>query len=421
VHIAFFNRSYYPDTSATGQLLTDLCEDLVREHGCRVSVVAGVPLLPSGGPAVAARGLVTREAHNGVEILRARGTRFSKQRFIGRATNYVTYFLSGCLAGLRLDRPDVVVALTDPPIIGLAAWIAGLRFRAPLVMAYKDLFPEVTVLLQEFQSESIKAMLQAVNRFLVKRAARNVALGETMRQRLIEGKGAPPARTVIIADWADTTAITPGPKRNPFSEEHGLADAFVVMHSGNIGLSQNLETLVDAAAELRDIPDLAVVVVGEGVKKEALIARAHAHGLTNVRFLPFTPKARLHESFATADLFVVSLQRGLAGYIVPSKLYGILAAGRPYVAAVEADCEVASLTTRLDCGVLAEPGDARSLAPEIRTLYHDRERLERCGEHAREASLAFDRRAQVARYAALFREVAPGPARKGGVPVPERT
>jgi colanic acid biosynthesis glycosyl transferase WcaI len=193
------------------------------------------------------------------------------------------------------------------------------------------------------------------------------------------------------------------------------------MHSGNIGLSQNLETLVDAAAELRDIPDLAVVVVGEGVKKEALIARAHAHGLTNVRFLPFTPKARLHESFATADLFVVSLQRGLAGYIVPSKLYGILAAGRPYVAAVEADCEVASLTTRLDCGVLAEPGDARSLAAEIRTLYHDRERLERCGEHAREASLAFDRRAQVARYAALFREVAPGPARKGGVPVPERT
>jgi colanic acid biosynthesis glycosyl transferase WcaI len=264
-------------------------------------------------------------------------------------------------------------------------------------------------------------MLQAVNRFLVKRAARNVALGETMRHRLIDGKGAPADRTVIIADWADTTAITPAPKRNSFSEAHGLADTFVVMHSGNIGLSQNLETLVDAAAALRDIPDLAVVMVGEGVKKADLMARATALGLTNMRFLPFTPKERLRESFATADVFVVSLQRGLAGYIVPSKLYGILAAGRPYVAAVEADCEVASLTTRLDCGLLAEPGDARSLAAQVRVLYHDRERLRRCGTHAREASLAFDRRAQVAKYAALFREVAPGRTTGRAVPVPRRT
>ncbi|HUF47568.1 MAG TPA: glycosyltransferase family 4 protein [Vicinamibacterales bacterium] len=416
MHIAFFNRSYYPDTTATGQLLTDLCEDLVAVHGCRVSVVAGVPLLPAEGRVPSSRALVSREEHAGVRILRARGTRFPKARFIGRATNYVTYFLSACYAGLRLDRPDVVVALTDPPIIGLAAWLTGKRHRAPLVMAFKDLFPEVTVLLQDFHSDTVNAMLQRVNEFLVRRAAVNVALGETMRQRLLENKGAPPDRTVIIADWADTTAIAPAPKRNAFSEAHGLADRFVVMHSGNLGLSQSLETVVDAAALLSDLPDLDVVFVGEGVKKPELQAQVTRLGLTNVRFLPFTPREGLRESFATADLFIVSLQRGLAGYIVPSKLYGILAAGRPYVAAVEADCEVAALTTRHGCGRLAEPGDAASMAAAIRACYDDRAETSRQGARAREASVMFDRRRQVARYFELFGAVtAPTSA---GSPVP---
>jgi glycosyltransferase involved in cell wall biosynthesis len=419
VHIAFFNRSFYPDTTATSQLLTDLCEDLIREHGCRVSVVAGVPLLPAAATATVARGVLSREAHQGIEILRARGTRFSKKRFVGRASNYVTYFLSACYAGLRLDRPDVVVALTDPPIIGLAAWLSGQRFGAPLVMAFKDLFPEVTVLLDDFHSETVNAVLQGVNKFLVRRAACNVALGETMRRRLIENKGAPAARTTIIADWADTAAVAPGPKRNPFSEAHGLAEKFVVMHSGNLGLSQSLETLVDAANLLRDVPGLQVVFVGEGVKKAELQERARALQLTNVTFLPFTPKERLGESFATADVFVISLQRGLAGYIVPSKLYGILAAGRPYVAAVEDQCEVAALTRAHECGLLAEPGNARELADQILAFYGDRVTASRYGANARAAGLAFDRRAQVKRYMDLFRQVSRRPAAQAA-PAAER-
>jgi colanic acid biosynthesis glycosyl transferase WcaI len=400
VHIALFNRSYYPDISATGQLLTDLCEDLVQHHGCRVSVVTGPPLLPSGAePTRAPR----RETRHGVEVHRVAGTRLDKSRFTGRATNYMTYFASACVAGLRLDRPDVVVALTDPPIIGVAAWLASRRFKCPLVMSYRDLFPEVAALLEDFHSDAVNSALQRVNRFLCRRATRVVALGDTMRARLIDDKGAPADRTVIIADWADTATITPGPKRNAFSEAHGLTDAFVVMHSGNIGLSQQLETVVDAAAQLRDLVDLRVVLVGEGVKKADLQARVRAQGLANVLFLPFTPREHLAESFASADVFLVSLQRGLAGYIVPSKLYGILAAGRPYVAAVEPACEVASLTERHGCGSVTAPGDARALADNIREFYRDRTLLARCGDRARVASAAFDRRAQVAKYADLFR------------------
>ncbi len=407
LHVAFFNRSYYPDLSATGQLLTELCEELRRDHGCRVSVVAGVPLLPvagNGGPP--ARGwLVQREVHGGVDVLRARGTRFSKRRFAGRFSNYVSYFLSACWAGQRLQRPDVVVSLTDPPIIGLAGWLAARRFQAPFVMAYKDVFPEVARLLEDFDSRLVESVLQAVNRFLARRADRVAALGTTMRRRLIEGKGADPARTVIIPDWTDCQAIRPFRKDNGFAREHGLDDKFVLMHSGNIGLSQGLERIVEAARELERHPDIRLVFVGEGVKKPELREKVQRMGVNNVLFLPFQPRERLVESFAAADVFLISLKKGLAGYIVPCKLYGILAAGRPYVAAVEPESEVAELSRRWNCGLLAEAEDAGSVAAAVLRLYRDRELAAAMGERAREASLEFDRPRQVQAYYRLFQEL----------------
>jgi len=215
----------------------------------------------------------------------------------------------------------------------------------------------------------------------------------------------------VIHNWADCAAIVPGPKRNRFSLSHGLADAFVVMHSGNVGLSQDLDTLLAAAERLRRCPDLVVAVVGDGARRPALEARARAQGLANVRFLPYQPKASLTESFASADVFVVSLKPGLAGYIVPSKLYGILAAGRPYVAAVDAACEVTGLTRKYDCGLLAEPLHPDALADRILTLYRDPALAKRLGANARRAALAFDRRPQVRAYHDLFREVAAAAAR----------
>jgi len=387
-------------------LLTELCEGLVAAHGCRVSVVAGVPLLQASDHGARAKGLVWRERYREIEILRARGTRFSKRHFAGRFTNYVSYFLSACYAGLRLERPDVVVALTDPPIIGLAGYLASRRFGVPFVMAYKDIFPEVAHLLEDFQSKAVYRVLQTVTCFLARKADRVVVLGETMRRVLIEDKGAEPMKTLVIPDWADRAEIAPGPKRNPFSLTHGLSEKFVVMHSGNIGLSQGLDVLFEAARRLAAYSDIEVVFVGDGVKRPALEALARHLAVQNVRFLPYQPKDRLSESFASADVFVVSLKRGLAGYIVPSKLYGILAAGRPYVAAVEEASEVAAITRKYDSGLLAEPDDSEDLAEKLLTLYRDRELARRLGANARQASLEFDRPRQVKAYYDLFRELA---------------
>lgn len=414
--MAFFNRSYFPDTSATGQLLTELCESLANDHGCRVSVVAGASLLPvsvtdgaenrdSGLSTVRGGMVVSRETRRGVEILRARGTRFSKRLFIGRFGNYLTYFLSACWAGLRLDRPDVVVALTDPPIIGLAGMLAARRFGAPFAMAYKDVFPEVARLLEDFHSPSVEAVLLAVNRFLACHADRVACLGETMRQKLVREKGADPTRSVVIPDWTDCRAIRPASKDNPFSRRHGLTDKFVVMHSGNIGLAQQLENLIEAAVHLRARSDVVVVLVGEGVRKDSLRRRAEELGLDNVRFLPFQPKERLIESFAAADVFLVSLKEGLAGYIVPSKLYGILAAGRPFVASVEEESEVVAITRRFNCGLVAKHGDPKDLARQILRLRDEPGLASALGANARDAALHFDRPRQVEAYLSLFREM----------------
>jgi len=148
-----------------------------------------------------------------------------------------------------------------------------------------------------------------------------------------------------------------------------------------------------------------IVFQGEGVKKADLQERVRALGLTNVSFLPFAPKDALGESFAAADVFIVSLQRGLAGYIVPSKLYGILAAGRPYVAAVEEACEVASLTAKNQCGLVAEPGNAQAMADRILQFHRDRAMTAAFGANARQAGLVFDRTRQVANYMSLFRSI----------------
>lgn len=404
MNVCFFNRSYWPDQAATGQLLTELAEDLVNRHGCTVSVVAGRALhAPADGQRT--RRMFDRETRNGVTILRANGTRFSPVRFAGRATNYVSYFTSAALAGFAIGRPDVVVSLTDPPIVGLAARAAARRSGARFVFLCEDVFPEVASLLEDFHSKAVNRTLDHINRSLLRSADATVALGERMRRRLVEEKGAPASRVQVIHNWADCEAIVPGSKDNSFSRAHGLADRFVVMHSGNVGLSQNLDLLIEAAARLQSKEKLVVVIVGDGARRPALEREVERRGLANVRFLPYTPKDRLHGSFASADAFVVSLKAGIEGYIVPSKVYGILAAGRPFVAAVDESCEVAAIARDHACGVLAQPNDPDSLAASIVSLYDNPREAQAMGERARRAALQFDRRVAVQAYYDLFARI----------------
>ena len=400
LRVCYFNRSYWPDTGATGQLLTELAEDLVARHGMQVTVVAGYP--PSAAGRVAAS-----ETRHGVRIVRARGTRLSQRSFAGRAANYLTYFLSALWLGLRLPKPDVTVALTDPPIIGLAALAA--RPRRGMVFYCQDIFPQVAGLLEDFKSDLINNALERLNRFLVRRATRIVSLGETMSSRLVDGKGADPAKITVIQNWADTSAIVPSAKDNEFSRAHQLDQRFVVLHAGNIGLSQNLDVVIDAAEVLKPRTDIVIVFIGDGNRRAVLESAVQARRLDNVRFLPFQPREMLRWTYASSDVCLVSLKPGLAGYIVPSKLYPILAAGRPYIAAVEPLTEVAALTEQHQCGVVVTPGDATALASAIIAMADDRTRRDAMGHRSRAASELFARDRQVAAHAQVIQQLAADP------------
>lgn len=397
--VVFFNRSYWPDTGATGQLLTELAEDLVAHHGCEVTIVTGYPIRSSAT-------LPARQTRHGVRIVRASGTAFDPRRFIARVINYLTYFMSACLAAVRLPTADVVVAMTDPPIIGLAARLAARRTGARFVFLCEDVFPEVTTLLEDFHSAWVDAVLMRISRHLVRRADAVVALGDTMKARLVAGKGANADQVVVIHNWADCDALRPGSKDNSFAREHGLDGRFVVMHAGNIGLSQSFDVILDAAERLRGDARIRFVIVGDGAKRVAFQRDAASRGLENIVFLPYQPRDRMAESYATADVFLVTLKRGLSGYIVPSKLYTILASGRPYVAAVEDDCEVAQITRQFGCGVSVSPGDGEAMATAIADLADSPERAASLGARARQAAVTFDRPRQVAVYAGLFHRLA---------------
>jgi glycosyltransferase involved in cell wall biosynthesis len=399
IRICYFNRSYWPDTGATGQLLTELAEDLVAIHGMQVTVVTGYP-------ATSTAVLPAREERNGVTIIRARGTRLSPRRYPGRALNYLTYCLSALMTAIRLPKQDVTIALTDPPIIGLAALAA--RPRHGMIFFCQDIFPEVAGLLEDFKSPMVNALLERVNRLLVRRATRIIALGDTMASRLIHGKGATPSTVTVIHNWADTSAIVPSPKANAFSAAHGLDAMYVVLHAGNIGLGQNLDVVIDAMALITARPEIVLLFIGDGNRRAALEARVKALGLGNVRFLPFQPRDQLRWTYASSEVCLVSLKPGLAGYIVPSKLYPILAAGRPYIAAVEAESEVAALTARHRCGVVVTPNDAAQLAAEIQRLADQTQEREAMGMRSRLAAELFSRDRQVAAHAAVIERIAAG-------------
>ena len=226
-----------------------------------------------------------------------------------------------------------------------------------------------------------------------------------MRRRL-EEKGAAPERLRVIPNWVDTTAIEPLPHDNEWARAQGLADRFVVMHSGNVGHAQNLDSLVRATTFLRDLDDLAVTIVGGGARHRELVALAKLLEADKVSFLPYQPREVLSESLSTGNVHVVGLAKGLAGYVVPSRLYGIMSAGRPVIVAADAESETAQVVLAADCGVVVPPGRPELLAAAIRDAYDGNLGLEGMGRRGRDYVTAeADRLIALARYRGLLLEL----------------
>lgn len=361
MHVVALNQVYRPSPLATAQLLTELAEGLVR-RGHAVTIIT----------AKESAELPTDATEQGVRVLRVGATRFGKSRLAGRAADYATFYLSAARALATLPPADVYLPLTTPPLVAALPQIASAvrGVPTPVVAVIQDLYPDVAVALGAIPRHGLvhRAWAWAAGASL-RHAARVVALSPRMAAR-IQRYGVPSERIDVIANWALAEVEIPGEAVSTTSAngksarlEYGIGDRFSVMYSGNMGHGHSFDTLLAAARRLAGRPDIAFVFVGDGARRGEI--EAAQRELPNVRLFPLAPRARLAESLAAGDLHVVTLRDDVDGLIVPSKLYGILAAARPILSIGPAGSDVAAVVMEAKAGVALANGDTDGVVAAI--------------------------------------------------------
>jgi glycosyltransferase involved in cell wall biosynthesis len=380
VKLVFFNRYYWPDRSATSQLLTDLATALAVD-GRDVLVVTGDREMDPDAPR-----LPSRAQDRGVQIRRLRTSDLARFGLLGRALDYLAFYAAAFwFALLNVRRGDIVVAKTDPPLLG-AVLLPAVRLKgAVLVNWLQDLYPEVAEQLGVLRPSPFTALLRWLRDRSLRAARMNVVIGERMRERVAAICG--PARVRVIPNWSPPLAATPAPTPdNPLRRQLGLRDEVVFAYSGNLGRAHRFESLLAAGEHLRERRDLRFLVIGDGPQRAAVEAAARERGMANWTFLPLQPRERLADSLGAADVHLVSLEPKLEGLIVPSKIYGVLAAGRPCIFIGAPDGEVAEILRHHDCGATVDPEDAVALVVAMEQFAGDAALRRQTGAHARRAS-----------------------------------
>jgi glycosyltransferase involved in cell wall biosynthesis len=409
------NRFFFPDHSATSQMLTDLAFHLAS-CGIEVRVVTSQQRYDDPGA-----DLPNEHSIDGVAIHRISTTRFGRAALIGRGFDYLSFYSSAFRSILTFAKSgDVLVAKTDPPLLSVVAMQAARRCGLHLVNWLQDLYPEVAAALgvPVLEGRLGRGLLRLRDAAL-RAADVNVVVGERMAE-IVRNRGIVPERIRVIPNWCDDEEIRPiAPLDNPLRREWGLAEKFVVGYSGNLGRGHEFETVLAAAEHLRGDPSISFLFIGGGNKFDELGRSVHERGLEHLfRFLPYQERGILKLSPGVPDVHLISLKPELEGLIVPSKLYGIAAVGRPTIAVTARDGEIAGLVRRHDCGVVVEPGAGELLANTLQHFRTDPERLALMGRHARAMLDAhFTRRQAFARWHSLVRDVARDPVLSAESPV----
>jgi glycosyltransferase involved in cell wall biosynthesis len=367
LRILILNQYYPPDTANTARLLKQWADRLAEQH--EVRLVAG---RPSYAPDA-------RFDDGAVEVRRVASFSGGRRGLISRAFGYLSYLALATFRGVAEPRPDVVVAMTDPPIVGLAGAIVALRFRRPLVVVVHDIHPDIGIAIGTFREGALVKAWRLLNRLIRRRASSLIVVGRDMLRKLA-AEGVPEAKLQYVPTWGFGEAL-PTEERDLLRRQVGFDGSFVVMHAGNMGLAQNLDVMPPTAEALVAEKDVRIVFLGDGPSRPRLQAEVERRGLSNVEFLDALPPSEAQALMSAADIHVVSLVPGLWGCATPSKTYGIMAAGRPYVAAVDSGSEPELLADEFECGMRVPAGDSDALATAIRQIRSAP--LEEMGKRAR--------------------------------------
>jgi colanic acid biosynthesis glycosyl transferase WcaI len=360
-------------------MLTDLAEALAHD-GRDVAVVCSRQLYEDPQAE-----LSPEETIRGVKVLRVFTSRFGRRRLVGRALDYASFYVTATVMLLRVVQSgDALVVKTDPPLLSLIGSLVCFCKRAHLVNWLQDIFPEVASRLSLSPlPQSLESLLCAARDRSLRAAQANVVLGTRMRDYLAS-RGIADGRIRISENWADERAVFPMPAaRSDLRRRLDLLDRFVVAYSGNLGRAHDAETLLEAAELLQREPDLVFLMIGGGTKMRSLEEQAQARRLGNFRFVPYQPRDALNDALAAGDVHLVSLLPELEGLIVPSKLYGILAAGRPIVFVGDPQGEVSRLVCSSGVGVGIAIRDGQGLRSALLRMRDQRAEREAMGTAAR--------------------------------------
>jgi glycosyltransferase involved in cell wall biosynthesis len=379
MRVLVINQYFYPDIAATSQILTDLCIELNKDFD--VSILCG---RPSYNPIEHSKYKIFRlYYYNNCKILRVWNSSFSRKTFGGRITNYFTFMLFAMFTSLFMKKRDVIFSMTDPPFVGFIAYIINKLKKIPYVLTLQDVHPDIELYTGLLRKNLVINIWKKVNKLIFDNAEKIVVLGSSMKNYIMNEYNIAAEKIEIIHNYIDDEIITPQPKRNKFLLDKEFKDKFIVMHSGNMGLNQNLHIIIESAKILSYNKDIAFVFIGDGASKNLLVSKANSYGLRNIYFLPYQPKEELPYSLSAADIHLITLTAGLTNYIFPSKLYGIMAVGRPIIACIDKDSDIDKIINEAKCGICIEPNNPERLADAILKLYNKKEMLIEMGNNAR--------------------------------------
>lgn len=407
--IAFVINYFYPDLASTGQLMTELCQHLQSDFN--ITVIAAQP--GYAGEKVVTNKTFEEDYLENIKIIRIRLPEVDKTSKLSRMRYIFSYFIFANVALLREKGVDVIYTISQPPILGgFIGTICKFLKRSKHIYNVQDFNPEQAAAISYTNKESIFKIAKKIDMLNCRYADKVILVGndmsETLKSRFL-GKQVP--NHVVINNWTNEKEIIPLEKNEPriqqFLKENGLQDKFIVMYSGNVGLYYDLENIIKITNHLKEYKDLVFVFIGEGAVKKDMQAFVNENGISNVHFLPYQPKENIKYSLNAADIHLVVNQKGIKGVSVPSKIYGVMAAGKPILGVLEQDSEAQMLIDKSNCGLVVEPKEYQDIIEAIQELYNmNRNQLKQIGLNGRDyLDEHLKREISINKYRKILKEV----------------
>lgn len=387
-NLLIYAHYYYPDVASTGQILTELAEGL--KDTFHTTVICTVPSYTGKISQYYRKHKYYYENINGVDVLRIRVPEFRKNFALSRIFNILAYFFSAIAATFRVERQDYIFTISQPPILGGMLGVVGKWVKkAKLIYNIQDFNPEQVQAVEFTQNKLVLNIMMALDKYSCRQADRVIVVGRDMIETLKKRFAIMPDYA-YINNWINEKEIVPLPADHrqvvQFKHQHGLQDKFVVMYSGNIGLYYDLPNIVKVIEGFQNREDVVFAFIGEGSVLEELRDYQKKHQLTNVVFIPYQDKSSLVYSLNAGDVHFVVNAKGIKGVSVPSKLYGVMAAGKPVLGILEEGSEARLIVEEAGCGISADPGDYEAIEALIRRFIEmkDSSQLKEMGSKGRE-------------------------------------